>query len=129
MTDQSSVEGAEKDGDRDGDCCTRLSDLDADSAMLDVLSLFGKKYTLAIMHEFAFSDTALRFNDLESRLDISSTTLSNRLGDLTDAGFVERHSYDEIPPRVEYEATEKTHALTPIFEDLYDWAETYEATE
>lgn len=106
--------------------CGQLEDLEAESAVLEVLSLFGKKYTLAIMYEFAFSDEALRFTDLESRLDISSTTLSNRLAELTDAGFVERQAYDEIPPRVEYEPTAKTHELTPIFEDLYEWAAIHE---
>lgn len=31
------------------------------------------------------------------------------------------------PPRVEYEATEKTQALAPIFVDVYEWAKGYEA--
>jgi DNA-binding HxlR family transcriptional regulator len=107
--------------------CDGLAAFDAEAVLPDVLSLFGKKHTLAIMYEFAFSEQALRFKDLEQRLDVSSTTLSNRLSELTEEGYIERHSYDEVPPRVEYEATEKTHALTPIFEDLYDWASEYEA--
>lgn len=106
--------------------CKRLADLDADAVLRDVLSLFGKKHTLAITYEFAFSEDPLRFRDIEDRLEISSTTLSNRLAALTDAGYVERHSYDEVPPRVEYEATEKTLALAAVFEGLYDWVETYE---
>ncbi len=109
------------------DDCGHLEDLQEERAVRDVLSLFGKKYTLAIMYEFAFSEGGLRFKDLDERLEISSTTLSNRLAELTESGYVERHSYDEVPPRVEYVATEKTHALTDIFEDLYDWAGTYAA--
>ncbi|WP_330633220.1 winged helix-turn-helix transcriptional regulator [Halocatena halophila] len=114
---------------RSDDDCGHLEDLEAENAVRDVLSLFGKKYTLAIMYEFAFSEGGLRFKDLDARLDISSTTLSNRLAELTEAEYVERHSYDEVPPRVEYVATEKTHALTHIFEDLYDWAGTYAAED
>ncbi|QZP38423.1 winged helix-turn-helix transcriptional regulator [Halobaculum magnesiiphilum] len=121
MVESTDVEGLS----RPDDDCARLEDLQAESGVRDVLSLFGKKYTLAIMYEFAFSEGGLRFKDLEARLDISSTTLSNRLAELTEAEYVERHSYDEVPPRVEYVATEKTHALTSIFEDLYDWANAY----
>ncbi|WP_267640341.1 winged helix-turn-helix transcriptional regulator [Haloarchaeobius amylolyticus] len=107
--------------------CGHLTEFDSEAVIPEVLSLFGKRHTLAIMYEFAFSEEPLRFSDLEERLAISSTTLSNRLSELTERGYVVRRSYDEIPPRVEYEATEKTHALTPIFEDLYDWAREYEA--
>lgn len=114
---------------RSDDDCGHLEDLQAESAIRDVFSLFGKKYTLAIMYEFAFSEGGLRFKDLDTRLDISSTTLSNRLAELTEAEYIERHSYDEVPPRVEYVATEKTHALTHIFEDLYDWAAAYAAED
>ncbi|WP_258302723.1 winged helix-turn-helix transcriptional regulator [Haloferax larsenii] len=121
----STPRGMDKDSEEPEDC-GQLAELDASSEISDVLSLFGKKHTLAIMHEFAFSDSGLRFKDLEERLGISSTTLSNRLAELTDAGFIERYSYDEIPPRVEYVATEKTHSLTPIFEDLYQWIVEYE---
>jgi DNA-binding HxlR family transcriptional regulator len=109
--------------------CDHFHEFDADSVVPEVLSFFGKKHTLSIMYEFAFSEAPLRFNQLEDRLEISSTTLSERLKQLTEKGYIHRESYDEIPPRVEYEATEKTRALTPIFEDLYEWAGSYEADE
>ena len=104
-----------------------LREFDTDAVVPSVLAFFGKKHTLAIMYEFAFSDESLRFKDLETRLGISSTTLSNRLTELTERGYIRREAYDEIPPRVEYEATEKTRALAPIFVDLYEWAKEYEA--
>jgi DNA-binding HxlR family transcriptional regulator len=103
-----------------------LHEFDAKEIVPNLLAFFGKKHTLAIMYEFAFSDEPLRFNELEDALDISSTTLSDRLSALVDGGYVTRESYDEIPPRVEYEATEKTRALAPIFVDFYDWAKEYE---
>lgn len=103
-----------------------LDELDPDAVVPGLLSFFGKKRTLAILYEFAFTEEPLRFNELESTLDVSSTTLSNRLGELVDGEFITRRSYDEIPPRVEYEATEKTRSLAPIIADLYDWAKTYE---
>lgn len=105
-----------------------LDEVDPDAVVPGLLSFFGQKHTLAILYEFAFAEKPLRFNELESTLDVSSTTLSNRLGDLVDGEFVTRQSYDEIPPRVEYRATEKTRSLAPIIADLYDWAKTYEHT-
>jgi DNA-binding HxlR family transcriptional regulator len=104
-----------------------LHEFDAQEIVPELLAFFGKKHTLAIMYEFAFTEEPLRFSDLEDALDISSTTLSDRLSQLVDGGYITRHSYDEIPPRVEYEATEKTRALAPIFVDIYDWAKEYEA--
>jgi len=105
-----------------------LEELDPDAVVPGLLSFFGKKHTLAILYEFAFTEEPLRFNELESTLESSSTTLSNRLEELVDGEFVTRRSYDEIPPRVEYEATRKTRSLAPIIADLYDWAKTHEHT-
>jgi len=104
-----------------------LHDFDSREVVPQLLSFFGKKHTLAIMYEFVFADEPLRFTDLETALDISSTTLTDRLSELVEGDYVTRESYDEIPPRVEYEATEKTRALAPIFVDVYSWAKAYEA--
>lgn len=106
-----------------------LHEFDPDGVVPDVLSFFGKKHTLAITYEFVFAEEPLRFNELEERLDVSSTTLSDRLSELVEGGYVVRESYDEIPPRVEYEATEKSRALAPIVVEFYDWAKEYEADE
>lgn len=104
-----------------------LHEFDTEAVVPSVLAFFGKKHTLAIVYEFVFAEDPLRFSDLEEALDISSTTLSNRLTELVDGGYLTRESYDEIPPRVEYEATEKTRALAPIFINLYEWVKEYEA--
>ena len=37
---------------------------------------------------------------------------------LEDEGIVERHSYPESPPRVEYELTAKGEALLPIITEM-----------
>ena len=107
--------------------CTHLREIDSQGIVPDVLSFFGQKHTLAILYEFVTADRPLRFNELEEALDISSTTLTDRLKELVAEGFLTREAYSEIPPRVEYEATEKTHALTPIFQDLYKWADEYDS--
>lgn len=94
--------------------------------MTDLLNFLGKKHTLAIQRQFAYSEGPLRFSDLEDALDISPNTLSDRLTEFTETGLLTRHSYDEIPPRVEYRMTDKSRDLKPIFRHLSAWVERHE---
>jgi len=87
-----------------------------------LLDLLGKAHAMAVLSEFAFAVEPLRFSDLEAELEVAPNTLSARLRDLTDAGLLERESYDESPPRVEYEPTPKARALFPVFGHLHRWA-------
>jgi DNA-binding HxlR family transcriptional regulator len=60
-----------------------------------------------------------RFCELERSLaGISPRTLSLRLRALEEEGIVERHTFGEVPPRVEYALTPKGVALLPIIEDM-----------
>ncbi|WP_276260701.1 winged helix-turn-helix transcriptional regulator [Haloglomus litoreum] len=97
----------------------------ADSAVAALLALLGKRHTLAILYRFASDPTPWRFGELEAELGISPTTLSERLAELTAAGFLDRHSYDERPPRVEYIATPRLEGLKPAFTELYRWSSEY----
>lgn len=94
--------------------------------MTELLNFLGKKHTLAIQRQFAYADGPLRFTDLEAALDISPNTLSIRLEEFTEAGLLTRHAYNEIPPRVEYEMTEKSRDLKPIFRHLSAWVRRHE---
>ena len=49
---------------------------------------------------------------------ISPRTLSERLRQLEHEAIVERHSYAEVPPRVEYELTAKGESLLPIIDAM-----------
>ena len=63
-----------------------------------------------------------RFCELERSLaGISPRTLSLRLRELEAQGVVERRTYPEVPPRVEYALTEKGEALLPIIEVMRDF--------
>jgi DNA-binding HxlR family transcriptional regulator len=75
------------------------------------------KWTLLIIRDLA--DSSLRFCELERSLKgISPRTLSLRLRALEEQGIVERRTYPEVPPRVEYALTDKGTALIPLIEDM-----------
>lgn len=93
-----------------------------ETTVAELLDLLGKAHAMALLSEFAFAEGPLRFTELEERLEVSPNTLSERLKELTAAGLLERRSYDEIPPRVEYSATEKAEGLFPVFAHLHHWA-------
>ena len=75
------------------------------------------KWTLLIIRDLA--DGRSRFCELERSLaGISPRTLSLRLRALEEEAIVERRTFPEVPPRVEYALTEKGRALVPIIEDM-----------
>ncbi len=71
------------------------------------------KWTILLVRDLA--EGRSRFCELERSLSgISPRTLSLRLRSLEEEGIIERHTYAEVPPRVEYALTEKGRALLPI---------------
>ena len=75
--------------------------------------VIGAKWTALLVHDL--SEGPRRFSELErSCAGISPRTLAERLRALEEEGVVERRSYDEHPPRVEYELTAKGEAMLPI---------------
>jgi len=95
---------------------------DLDERVEDLLALLGRAHTQSILRLFAVEGGPWRFSELEERVDASPHTISKRLSELTDAGLLERHAYDESPPRVEYTWTESAVDLAPAFHAMYDWA-------
>ena len=75
------------------------------------------KWTLLVIRDLA--EGRSRFCELErSLLGISPRTLSLRLKALEEEGIIERQTYPEVPPRVEYALTPKGLALVPLIEDM-----------
>jgi DNA-binding HxlR family transcriptional regulator len=90
------------------------------------------KWTLLVIRDLA--DGRSRFCELERSLQgISPRTLSLRLRALEEEGVVERTTFAEVPPRVEYSLTEKGRALVPIIESMRaygrDWLTAERAPE
>lgn len=75
------------------------------------------KWTLLVIRDLA--EGRSRFCELERSLaGISPRTLSLRLRALEEQGIVERQTFPEVPPRVEYGLTPKGRALVPLVEDM-----------
>lgn len=97
--------------------------------LLDTLDDISNKYSLETLSIIDAHEPA-RFATVEEHLpEASSSTVTDRLSELVDAGFVTRTQYEEIPPHVEYELTEKGREFQESIEPLLDWAIRYDDAE
>jgi DNA-binding HxlR family transcriptional regulator len=82
------------------------------------------KWTLLVIRDLA--EGRSRFCELERSLQgISPRTLSLRLRALEEEGVLERQTFPEVPPRVEYALTPKGRALVPLIEDMRTYGLTW----
>lgn len=90
----------------------------------DLFRLLGKTHVLNILYLFTQEDRGRprRFVEVQHRLGLSPNTLSERLKELVEAGLLSRTAYNEIPPRVDYQATQKALDLDKVFLALHGWA-------
>src|SRR3712207_4139632 len=96
------------------------SSLMAETAKLR--NLITKRGTLEILIPLCCSTEPVRYKKFrEIMKGISSKTLAYRLKELEKGGILERHSYNEIPPRVEYNLTTKGQELVESVIDLLQW--------
>jgi DNA-binding HxlR family transcriptional regulator len=91
--------------------------MDSTCPVCRTAEIISGKWTLLVIRDLA--DDSRRFCELERSLEgISPRTLSLRLRALEEHGIVERSTYPEVPPRVEYALTDKGRALVPLIEDM-----------
>ena len=89
-------------------------------AVAATAEIIGAKWTALLVHDL--SEGPRRFSELErSCSGISPRTLAERLRVLEGEGIVERRSYPESPPRVEYALTDKGEALLPIIDAMREF--------
>ena len=99
---------------------------DATCAVACSAEIIGSKWTALLVHDL--SEGPRRFSELErSCQGISPRTLAERLRALEADGILERQSYPETPPRVEYCLTAKGESLLPIIDAMrgfgHEWLE------
>ncbi|WP_409432619.1 winged helix-turn-helix transcriptional regulator [Litorimonas sp. RW-G-Af-16] len=85
-----------------------------------VISGVSGKWPLLILAHLSFGQH--RFSELLNGIpDISQRMLTQTLRSLERDGLVERHVTASIPPRVDYQLTERGQTLLPIVQSLMQW--------
>jgi len=81
------------------------------------LALVGHKWTLLIIEDLLGGPR--RFTEIQRSLESANPKMvTARLRELEAAALVSRTTYAEVPPRVEYELTERGRELRPAVEAL-----------
>ena len=93
-----------------------------------LLEVLGKPHTLEILYSFSIR-SKWRFTQLQKQLDLQPKTLTVRLKDLVRFGLLDREPHNEIPPRVDYQLTQKGMDLRKMFDELHAWSEKYDDLE
>ncbi|MBL4757107.1 MAG: winged helix-turn-helix transcriptional regulator [Rhizobiales bacterium] len=89
--------------------------------MPDIAALIGGKWKLIILQILIFKGTK-RFGELKREIDgVTQTMLTAQLRALEGDGLVHRKLYAEVPPKVEYSATQRAMDLENVFLSLHDW--------
>ena len=85
-----------------------------------ILELIGSKWSMLLLCRLR--DGAVRTGTLRREVaGISQKMLTQTLRDLERHGFIERISYAEIPPRVEYRLTRLGRSLSALVDEIEQW--------
>ena len=86
------------------------------------LAIFGGKWKSRIICVLS-ANGKLRYSELRKEMyNITDAVLAATLKDLIEDGIMDRKSYDEIPPRVEYSLTQKGNSVVPILQSICQWS-------
>ena len=93
------------------------------------LGVFGGKWKSRIICVLNIKGV-LRYSELRREmLNITDAVLAAALKELIADGLVERRSYNEIPPRVEYSLTERGRSVLPILQSICQRQHTVDDSE
>ena len=85
------------------------------------LKVIGGKWKPMILYHLTFGTR--RFGEIGARIpSISRKVLAEQLKELENDKLIEKKSYKEIPPRVEYQLTDLGRSLLVQIIELGDWA-------
>lgn len=91
-------------------------------AMADILMSIGDKWTVMVVGALSFHGRA-RYGELFKRVDgVSQRMLTVTLRALERDGMVTRTIHPTIPPKVEYELSQRGHDLAVPLYALWMWA-------
>ena len=92
-----------------------------DCPIRNVISHITDKWSLLVLYTLEQKEV-LRFKDLWRQIpDISQKMLTSTLRHLEDDGIINREVFTEVPPRVEYQLSERGKSLMPHLDALILW--------
>ena len=86
------------------------------------IAAVGGKWKILIL--WRLGDRTRRYGELKRLLpEITEKMLISQLRELEADGILQRKSYGEVPPRVEYALTPHGQALRPVLEAMCGWGQ------
>jgi len=85
--------------------------------------LLQEKWVLMIVFSLLSGPTG--FSELMRRGNVNTTTLTQRLNLLEQAGILVKTIHSTMPPRTSYELTEAGLALRPLLDSIAEWSGKY----
>jgi len=85
--------------------------------------LLGGKWKIEILYYIAIFDIH-RFGALRRQIgEITESSLTKQLRELEADGFLLRHDFGEVPPRVEYTLTELGKSFISVLNFMKEWGD------
>ncbi len=104
---------------------TRFDDWDCPIAR--VTDLMGDWWTPLVLRECFYGRR--RYDEFVDALGIPRPVLSKRLARLMDEGLLEKHQYEEHPPRWEYRLTDKGRASWDVLAAMWRYGKDWQWTD
>lgn len=93
-----------------------------DEPLAFYFTVAGGKWKMRILWALRAGEP-MRYGEIKSTVEgITDMMLSQSLRELSEAGLVTRHQFQQIPPRVEYGITESAKTLLPAIRQIHDWS-------
>jgi len=96
---------------------------DSECPIQGFVALFAGKWSLPVLHTLIAADGPIRFGEIRRHVGpVTQKELAKTLREFECRGLATRKVFAEVPPRVEYEATEFARSLRVPLEAISQWA-------